>query len=204
MTLSPSRLADSTSPLVLDASSGLNLLATGQAAAVLQALRRELVITVQAAKEVTRDPLTGAPAQAALERLAKDRLLCSVRLSPKAYECFLGLVSVPSSDALDDGEAATLAHAAEVGGIPVLDERKATRLALPLCAEAPVCTLDILSHQSVIDMLGITSVTDAIYSALFHARMRIPETFRPWVIQLVGTDRLRGCSSVPQRWLATK
>ncbi len=202
--MGPSRLVDINATLVLDASSGLNLLGTGRAADVLCVFRREFLITAQAAAEVDRDPLTNEPGQAALERLSGAGLLCTVQLSMPAYEHYLALVSAPSPDGLDDGEAATVAHAAEIGGVPVLDERKGTRLASPLCAQAPACTLDILSHALVLDLLGKDGVADAIYSALLHARMRVPVFFRPWVVQLVGPDRLLSCSSIPRRWLAAE
>ena len=199
--MGPSCLVDGDSSLVLDASSGLNLLGTGCAADVLRVLRRDAVITAQAADEVGRDPLTNEPGRDALERLASAGLLRVVRLSIPAYEHYLALVSAPSPDGLDDGEAATVAHAAEVQGIPVLDERKDTRIASPLCAQAPACTLDLLSHWLVLDLMGTAAVADAVHSALLHARMRVPVFFRPWVIQLLGVDRLRMCSSIPQRWL---
>lgn len=204
MTLGPSRLADGDAPLVLDASSGLNLLGTGRAAAILRVFRRKFLITAQAAGEVDRDPLTNGSGQAALERLFGAGLLYPAQLSMPGYEHYLALVSAPSPGGLDDGEASTVAHAAEIGGIPVLDERKGTRLASPLCAQAPACTLDILSHTLVLNQLGESDVAEAVHSALLHARMRVPAFFRPWVMQLLGPDRLLSCSSIPRRWLTAQ
>jgi hypothetical protein len=38
---------------------------------------------------------------------------------------------------------------------------------------------------------------------LLHAPagLRVPQEFRVWILELLGADRLRECSSVPKRWL---
>lgn len=198
--MSLSRLVDGVS-LVLDASSGLNLLGTGCAAEILRVLPHELVITEGAFGEVERDPLTGGPGSVVLEQLIAAGLLRVVRLSEPAYDRYLSLAGGPSPDGLDDGEAATVAHAIDVGAAPVLDERKATRIAGFLCASTPVCTLDLIAHSLVLKQLGEAAVANAVYSALLHARMRVQPLFRSWVVSLIGAERLRGCASFPRRWL---
>lgn len=198
--MSLSRLVDGVS-LVLDASSGLNLLGTGCAAEILRVLPHELVVTEGAFNEIERDPLSGAPGSVVLEQLMAAGLVSVVRLSEPAYNRYLSLVGAPSPDGLDDGEAATVAHAVDVGAVPVLDERKATRIAGFLCPLTPVCSLDLIAHPFMLEQLGETAVANAVYSALLHARMRVPEAFRPWVLSLVGAERLTACSSIPKRWL---
>lgn len=199
--MGPSRLVDGTA-LVLDASSGLNLLGTGRAAEVLRALPHEVLVAEKAAAEIGRDPITGAPGTVALDRLAAEGLIRVVPLSDPAYETYLRLVAAPSPDGLDDGEAATLAHAADAGAVPVFDERKATRIAAGLPVAPPVCSLDLLSHPALAAALGAAGLADAVHSALHHAKMRVPEGFRPWVLGMIDAERLRGCSSVPRRWLS--
>jgi len=198
--LSPSRLVDGAEPLILDASSALNLLGSGRAADILRALGRGAVMLEEAAEEVHRDPLGGGPGAAAIGALAGAGLLRVAPLSPAGYAVFVGLVAAAPPDGLDDGEAATAAHAADGGGVPVLDEKKGTRIASALPAPAPVCTLDLLSHPRVAAALRGGELADAVHSALLHARMRVPAPFRPWVLGLVGAARLRGCASVPRRW----
>lgn len=198
--MSPSRLVDG-SPLVLDASACLNLLGTGRAAELLRILPNEAAITETAAGEIGRDPLRDAPGSVALGELAATGLLRAVPLSAAAYNHYLSLVGAPSPDGLDDGEAATVAHAADTGAVPVIDEKKATRIAGPLCLLAPVCTLDLLSHPLVLAELGEAGAADAVHSALLRARMRVPESFRSWTVRLIGAERLRACSSIPKRWL---
>lgn len=146
--MSLSRLVNGAS-LVLDASSGLNLLGTGCAAEILRALPHEVVVTDKALYEIERDPLTGTPGSFVMEQLRAAGLLRVVNLSEPAYACYLSLVGAPSPDGLDDGEAATVAHAIDVGAAPVLDERKATRIAGSLCSSTPVCTLDLIAHSFV-------------------------------------------------------
>ena len=198
-----SRLVDGDG-LVLDASSGLNLLGTACAAEVLRALPHTVFIADKAAAEVGRDPVTGAPGADALSRLAAQKLIRIVSLSDLAYETYLRLVAVPSPDSLDDGEAATLAHAIDTGVVPVLDERKATRIAAGLRVASPVCSLDLLSHPALALALGAAGVADAVHSALRYARMRVPEDFRPWVLGMIDAERLRTCSSIPKRWLSSR
>ena len=198
--MGPSRLVDG-GALVLDASSGLNLLGTARAADILRVLPYEILVVDKAAAEIGRDPITGAPGAAALDRLAAQRLIRIVSLSDPAYDTYLGLVAAPSPEGLDDGEAATLAHAMDIGAVPVLDERKATRIAAGLRVASPVCSLDILSHPAPAGALGAASLANAVYSALHHAKMRVPENFRHWVLGMIDTERLRGCSSIPKRWL---
>ncbi|MGG5822033.1 hypothetical protein [Falsiroseomonas sp. HW251] len=158
-------------------------------------------MTKVAAREVGRDPLAGTPGDVALRRLQTAGLLRFAALSEAAYLHYLDLVGAPSPDGLDDGEAATVAYAVEVGAVPVLDERKGTRIAIPLCASPPICTLDLLSHPRLRTELGDAALADAVHSALRHARMRVPQEFRTWVLDLLGAERLRECSSVPKRWV---
>ena len=198
--MGPSRLVDGTA-LVLDASSGLNLLGTGRAAEVLRALPHEVLVTDKAAAEIGRDPITGTPGAVVLSGLAAERLIRIVPLSDPAYDTYLCLVAALSPDGLDDGEAATLAHAADVGAVPVLDERKAIRIAAGLPVAPPVCSLDLLSHPVLARVLGAAGLADAVHSALRHAKMRVPEGFRPWVLGMIDAERLRVCSSIPPRWL---
>lgn len=201
--MGPSRLVDEFAPLILDASSVLNLLGSGRARDILTVLRRQALITAQAAGEVGRDPLTGAPGSDVLEELAGDGLFRTVRLSDNAYEVFLGFVSAPSPEGLDDGEAATVAHAAEVHGVPIIDERKGTRIAATFCAHPPLCTLDVFASVRVHDALGTAGLADAVHSALLRARMRVPDPFRDWVLGLLSPDQLRACPSIPRSWLRT-
>jgi len=202
--LSPSRLADRDRVLVLDASTTLNLLGTGCAAPVLRLIGRDVVMADMAAEEVRRDPLTGAPGQPAVAALEAAGLLRRVSLSNAGYTTYLALVGATEPmDSLDDGEAVTVAHALDINATVLVDERKATRIARALMpSRLALCTLDLLSCPAVTAGLGDARVADMVSSALMCARMRVPEPFRSWVIETVGLERLRKCTSVSRSWLA--
>ncbi|HWX51540.1 MAG TPA: hypothetical protein VNZ61_26140 [Roseomonas sp.] len=202
MTLGPSRLPDAKTTLVLDASAALNLLGSGRPGDVLRVLGHDAVIVEEAAGEVERDPF-GGPGAAAIAALAGTGLLRIAPLSSTAYERFTDLVAAPSPDGLDDGEAATIAHAFDIGAAALLDERKAERVARATVRSLPVfTTLDLLSSPLLEAALGSGAVADLVFSALRHARMRVPQPFRSWVIGLVGPDRICECPSIPRGWLA--
>jgi hypothetical protein len=132
-------------------------------------------------------------------------LLRRVSLSDAGYIAYLSLVGAAApADSLDDGEAATVAHALDTGAIPLMDERKAARIGQALMPSRPtLCTLDLLSWPVVTTELGAVRVADMVLSALACARMRVPAPFRAWVIRTVGLERLRGCPTVPRSWLAS-
>ena len=201
MTLGPSRLSDAKTTLVLDASAALNLLGSGRPSDVLRVLGHEVVIVEETAGEVERDPLGGSGA-AAITVLAGAGLLRIVTLSPRAYGRFTDLVTASSPDGLDDGEAATIAHAFDIGAAALLDERKAERVARTAMPSLPVfATLDLFASPLLEAALGRRAVADLVFSALRHARMRVPQPFRTWVVGLGGPDRICECPSIPRGWL---
>lgn len=203
--MSPSRLTDRDEALVLDASTILNLLGTSHAGAILHLVRRDVVMVDQAADEVLRDPWTNASGQAAVAAFETAGLLRKMSLSDTGYATYLSLVGAAEpSDSLDDGEAATVAHALDTDATALLDERKATRIAQVLMPSRPaLCTLDLLSCPIVAAEFGAARMTELVLSALLRARMRVPAPFRAWVIETVGLERLRGCASIPRSWLVS-
>lgn len=204
MISSPSRLNEpSHSSLVIDASVVINLLGTGNAAEVLRSLGRKTLVDHLALSEVTRNPLNNCSASEVLAELIDAGLLHPVRLSDEKYEIFLELTGAPPPNDLDDGEAATLAHAIQDSVVAVIDERKATRVAA-LRTEPPVLlhTLDLLSSRILTATLSQSTISDFVHGALLHARMRVPYPFRPWVVGLLGPDRTRECPSIGLRNVA--
>jgi predicted nucleic acid-binding protein len=56
----------------------------------------------------------------------------------------------PAQTTLDDGEAATIAHAVALNGVALIDERKANRICTERFPELRIAsTVDILVHPSV-------------------------------------------------------
>lgn len=197
MAISPSRLNEHQSTLVLDASVTINLLGSARPADILRALGRRIVIEDLALKEVEVDPSNGQPGHITLDALRVQGLLSCERLTAKGYEVFLELTGAPSPGDLGDGEAATIAHAEDVSGIAVIDEHKATRIASRRPSKLTVIsTLDLLSSESLRISVGRNELADMVFAALQNARMRVAANFLPWVIEVIGRDRAELCPSM--------
>lgn len=181
MTPSPSILDPSETPLFLDTSVLINLIATNQAEAILAALARPIYVEAYVAKELLRDPRDGSDGQLTLRKLVHSGYLRLVAMTPTQVEHFLGLVGAPFPDDLGDGEAATIAAALGVGYI-ALDESKANRVVTQKHPTLRVySSLDLFCSSKVIAALGGNVVAVAVQSAITVGRMRVPHSWRAWV-----------------------
>jgi hypothetical protein len=197
MISNPSKLNNDDDALVIDASVAINLLGTGRPAHLLRILNRRVLIDELALGEVTGDPFSKLPGRDVMEALIRSGLISPIRLSVSAFAVFLDLAGAPPPDDLDDGEAATLAQCFDVGAIPVIDERKATRVSRSLRPRHPILhTIDILACSAVTTALSRPELGELIYAALFHARMRVPVECRDWICALIGPERTRSCPSL--------
>lgn len=100
---------------------------------------------------------------------------------------------------LDDGEAATIGYAHEVGGIALIDERKA----MNLCADSfpellVVPTVELLLHEAVARALGPPGHVNAILGALQKARMHVPPDQIARVVAVIGEKSAASCRSLPK------
>lgn len=196
MALPPS-LSEHPSMLVVDASVIISLNATGCAEAILGALSHRVAVVDIVVNEIRGGLRRGRLDAAKLEALIEANLLHVVELGPRGLLRFESLVVGDAGETLDDGEAATLAYAEEVGARAVIDERKARRLAGERHAAIPLsCTVDLLACDSVGSVLGPTGIADAIHSALIGARMRVLNEHMDWVVKLIGDERAAGCPSL--------
>lgn len=96
-----------------------------------------------------------------------------VSLTSADEAIFLDLVAGPTSQTLDDGEAATIAYALGSGAVALIDERKAT----DLCADRyPVLTVmsttDLLLSDPITSSFPIDGLSKCLFLALTVARMR--------------------------------
>lgn len=195
----PSCLTDPNALLVADASVAINLNATGCAAQILRALPNRIVITAIAADEVIDDRQNGRRDAELLAKLVDDGLVEIVHLSEAAETTFGGLVIGPAIETLDDGEAATIAYASEHGGMPLIDERKASRICGQRFAELRLAsTVDVLAHASVENALGRHELANAVFNALRQARMGVLPHHGDWVTSLIGPERTSLCGSLPR------
>ncbi len=100
---------------------------------------------------------------------------------------------------LDDGEAATIAYAVEHGGIPIIDERKATRIyAEQFQGQALACTVDLFMHEAVTRAIEREKLAQGVINALQLARMRVLPHHVEWVVDLIGSEQALLCASLPR------
>jgi predicted nucleic acid-binding protein len=190
-------LSEASELLVADTSVAINLNATGCAARVMAALPYRIVIvdSVQAELEYGRQRgRNDADRTAALVAAGHLKI---VQLGENALDVFGGLVVGSAAETLDDGEAATLAHAVETSGVAVIDERKALRIAAVRYPKlVTASTMDLLGHPCVCDALGEGALADALFFALRDARMRIFPPHTEWAVKLIGAERAAQCPSL--------
>ena len=62
-----------------------------------------------------------------LKALIGMKSVNSVSLRERGRDIYLSLIRGPASQTLGDGEASTIAYAVEIGGIAVIDDKKAEK-----------------------------------------------------------------------------
>lgn len=184
--------------LVADASAIINLNATGCAAEILKALPNPVAVTEIVPGELATGRSRGRRDADMLQELVAGNFVSIVALNDAASAHFEGLVVGPAAMTLDDGEAATIAYTVANGGVPIIDERKATRI----CAERfpslrLACSTDIFAHDGVLHTMGQNRLAQAVVNALQIARMRVLPHHRKWVLDLIGPDQAALCTSLP-------
>ncbi|TLG72593.1 hypothetical protein [Methylocystis sp. B8] len=192
-------LTDSTAVIVMDASTAINMNATGCAARILRALPNRIAITEVVMAELADDRRSGRRDSELIVELQKAGLIAVVPLSESQERHFESLVIGCGVDTLDDGEAATISYAAETGATALIDERKANRI----CGERyPLirigCTVDLFVHANVRTSLGDSGLAEAVFAALQQARMRVLPHHLDWVVRLIGQERAQECPSLPR------
>jgi predicted nucleic acid-binding protein len=182
---------------VLDTSVMINLLATGHATTILNALGMPVVVTGNVVREIERGAVNGRPEFELLTAMVNEGVLRVEELEDQMLATLLDLVSGGTAESLDDGEAATLAFAHGSGLCAAIDEKKATRLAAVRFESLKlVTTIDILAHESVRRSLGDELLADATLRALRLARMQVRKHQFEWVAELVGPKNVDACSSL--------
>jgi predicted nucleic acid-binding protein len=183
-------LTDSKATAVIDASTAINLNATGCAGEILRALPNRIVITDVVLGELKECRLSGRRDAELVAELVQTGLIAIVPLSEIQQRHFESLVIGGGIDTLDDGEAATVAYAVESAAIALIDERKAIRICAERYPQVRIgCTVDLFAHAGVENSLGPGELGDAVFSALQHARMRVLTRHMGWVVGLIGQER---------------
>ena len=194
-------LTDRAAPLVADTSVLINLNATKYAETILDALPNpflavsEVILELKSGEQAGRDDATAVDAWQASGQLQV------VQLGGTGMQHFASLVSGSVAQTLDDGEAATIAHALELKpqAVPLIDERKANRICVArFTGLVTGSTVDLLAQDDVRAALGCVRLADAVFNALHDGRMRVLPHHLKWVVDLIGPERAGQCRSLPR------
>lgn len=195
----PTFSADPASAVVADASAVINITASSYAVQILQAIPNRFIVTDIVVSELESGSSKGRKNAEQLHQLIGGDLVEVVTMGDEAAIHFEKLVVGSARNTLDDGEAATIACALELGGIPLIDERKARRICDQRFLNLSYgCTVDIFAHPQVKRALGDADLSTAVLNALREARMRVLPHHLNWVVNLIGPENAAGCNSLPR------
>lgn len=182
--------------LVLDASVAINLVATPYPFEILEALGEAALAPDEVIGEVDRNPRPGStPSASPLAALIATGRIERVSLTGTMVETFVDLAGE-----LGDGESATIAIAIAIGGVAVVDERKARGLCGRRFPGLRLgSSVGLLRHPRVADALGDARQAEAVFDALRFARMRVLPEHDAWVRRVLGDDRVKLCPSLKSR-----
>lgn len=188
--------ADPDAILIADASVVIGLNASGHARRIIELTERRIVVPENACNELERGTRFGHSDSAQLDALMEAGLVERMMLYAEALSTYESLIDGTYGKTLDDGEAATIAVAARLGGIAVIDERKARRMcAAHFPAVVQGCTAQWLLAAAT---LGGTAHAEAMLNALQKGRMRVPSEYLDDVIALIGQEAAAACPSLPR------
>lgn len=207
--MTPPRCFDNVSlPIVLDASGIINLNATGCAPEIINVIPNQVLVVDIVREELNAGGGRGRPDADLTARLIQEGYITVVKLEKAGRSVYEQLISGGGKETLDDGEAATIAHALELDAIALIDERKATRLCSKRFANlALASTVDLLAHPHVQSALGHEALAEAVFMALLNARMSVQSHHVEWVANLIGPVKTTQCRSLPnaiRSWCASQ
>ena len=177
----PSYWPDRPVPIIMDASAVINLNGTGRARQILLALARDMIVAEEVIHELETGTQNGRRDAEHLAELIAAGLVRRATLGAVSKPIFEELTIGPSVDTLDDGEAATVALAAELSGAVIIDESKGRRICgLKQPNVVLIGSIEMLAHGDVQAALG-DSLADAVFAALTQTRMQVLAQYRSWV-----------------------
>lgn len=168
-------MADSKpSPLVLDTSVWINLLATGRADAIVESLASPIYVPEQVLGELKLDPATRRPFVTDSHPVLAISRTSLVTLSGAELDTFMDLVGAEAPDRLGDGEAASIAVALNRNYRLGVDERKANRILRERFNSIRTFrSTDIINHSSLCSVLGRDIAVECYDLAVKYGRMHI-------------------------------
>ena len=192
-------LTDPTAPVVIDASTVINLNATACGSRILKAIPNPIFITDVVQGELLEDSRSGRNDGQMVAELISSGVVYLAKLGDLTGTHVEELVLGRGETTLDDGEAATIAYGVEKRAVALIDERKATRLCGQHYPELLVgTTFDVLAHEEVVKAIGQKCLSDALHKALMSARMRVPPQCMTWVVDMIGAHCAMACESIPR------
>jgi len=192
-------LSNGPPPLVADTSVVINLIATGFASPIIEALPQRLIVADVVPSELEIGRGRGRIDSERFNELVNGGIVKVVSLGDLGMQHFGDLVIGTATETLDDGEAATIACAIEQSGVAYIDERKAWRICTARYQGLRIgCTVDLLTHADVRARLSDETVAGAIFNALQRGRMSVLPKHLGTVISLIGAERAALCESLPR------
>lgn len=194
----PSCWPDRGNPVILDASAIINLNGSGLALEILTAVDHKFLVAEDVVQEIALGIETGRPDAKLLTNLIEAGAIQPVTLGTAGLELFEQITIGESFQTLDDGEAATIALAAELNAAAVIDEKKGRRICFERApAVSLIGSVEIFLHPDVQQALG-NRLANVVFSALSVARMQVLPEHQAWVVELLGVDRAGLCRSLPR------
>ena len=191
---------DSDVELILDASVVINLNATGQASSILAALPNPILVAHNVLVELQLGAGNGHTDEEMLRALVANDTVTPVPISSQAAATYQQLIEGHASETLDDGEAATIACALQADAVAVVDEKKGRSICAANFPNLLISsTIELLIHPDVALTLGTEAQSEAVYKALYFGRMRVPKEYIDTTISLIGKERAKKCSSLPNK-----
>lgn len=196
---SPKLFVDAKTPAIFDASPLINLAGTEMARRILQLLPHPLFVPMEVQEDLRRGIANGHSDARFLDDLISEGAVQLVEMGAVARLHFETLVSGSAQESLDDGEAATIACALELGAVAIIDEAKATKICGMRHSDLElVSTTALLLHEKIEDDIGPDGVAQCLFGALQAARMRVPPHLVQQVVERLGSDLVLLCNSLPK------
>jgi predicted nucleic acid-binding protein len=161
-------------PVAIDASTLLNLFATGEIESILRSMPVQKVVCSVGASEVLylrHEEADHAPELISLDPLAEQGLLTLARPeSPEEEALFVEFAAK-----IDDGEAMSLALCVSRGYALATDDRKARRIAASVAVPIPLlATSELIFHWFDSNTISPDRIREVLGAVELRAR------FRPW------------------------
>lgn len=140
-----------------------------------------------------------------LSELVREGFVDLIELDAAGEEAFEQLVIGTAASTLDDGEAAAIACALQLGVPVVIDDQKAIRICREKFPSLTIMsTVDVLRAEQTLNVLGGSRLEKAVLNALQVGRMRVLDRDLDWVVEQIGIKQAMDCPSLPRSKLAIK